>query len=494
MHLPHELVVLVTQNLGRRDLKSARLVSKLWCSCASESLFTTIYVSANKIDLDAFNAITSDPVLSTCVRRLIYDGTVFMLDYTKTAYLDKLRSQIYLIFSGDANRLSDFQGHEIYDWITAIVGKHQPDSEATIEWLGDSKFITQGYEKYHEHALYQHHSLRSGSFVDSLAQGLRKLSLLSSIGVKGEWAVSSDGYPLGSPLSRNWDPLHTYPTCWVWEDASVTVGHYFIIVSALVRAQRKLQDFSIASWIPPEVFNRSDSSKPSILGLDVVAFAGLESLDLSFASWSSPDRILDASSSATNHWVPETPEKCPNIDGLRIMLSSMTQLKALYLCLPADRSYECHQVFPEETIWTQLEILKLIFLSSKATDLLDLLTFQIPKLQDLRIDFINLSDDIWEGVIECLKQYSKLSEFQTQLLRPNDGYACQCHDHEHEYQHYHECQMSWEKEVSRYVVHGGRHPSLMPGQPDSAAEDFAKDLKPFLRCCGSSQSARIADA
>ena len=355
------------QSLGHRDLKSARLVSKLWCSWASGSLFTTIYVSANKVDLDAFTAITNDPLLSTCVRRLVYDGSEFMLNYSKIEYLEALRSQTSSIFFQHKNRLSEYQDQEFCD---LIIG-HRPEFEAAKQRLGDSKLVTEGYKRYHEHAIYQHDSLRSGSFVNGLAQGLRKLSLLNTIKVRSYWPLQCDiDRGFGSLLARKWDPVHAYPAPWVWEKDPVTfadakpsgIEHYFIIVSALVRAQRKVRNLSIRD-IPPEIFNRSDHSKPSVLGLDIVAFAGLEMLILSLASWCAGDSHQN------------TPEICPNIDGLRIMLSSMTRLKTLYLCLPDDDFYKYDQVFPNDTIWTQLETLELYGLSSKATDLLDLLTF-----------------------------------------------------------------------------------------------------------------------
>ena len=484
MHLPNELVVLVAEYLDGSDLKSARLASKLWCSCASEFLFKKIYVSANKIDLDTFNAITNHPFLSKCVRCLVYDGSEFNLDYSKVAYLDQLRSQTSTIFSRNMNRLSDYQDKEICDWVTAVVGEHQYDSEATIERLRDSKFITQGYEKYHEHAVYQHHSLRSGSFADSLTQGLRKLPLLKTIYVENDWTVYPKGYPLGSPLSRNWDPLHAYPTRWAWEETSVTLGypkpnaieHYFILVSALVRAQRKVHNLALPN-IPPEVFNRADHSKPSVISLDVVAFSGLEMLDLDLSSWYYDDRE------------PVYSEICPNIDGLRVMLSSMTRLQILFLCLQFGFSYEYDQVFSKDTIWTQLKSLHLRCLSSKATDLVDLLTFQTPELQQLDLGYLLLLDGTWEGVIECFKQYSKLSTFHTrpQTLFREDGTTLQRHSYE-------PYDFVCPSRVSRYILDGGHHPCLKPGQPDSAAEDFAKDLKPLLRCCRSSQPARIAHA
>ena len=507
MHLPHELVVLVTQYLGRRDLKSARLVSKLWCSCASESLFTTIHVSANKVDLDAFNAITSDPFLSKCVRRLVYDGTEFMPDLSKTEYFDRLLYQASSKFYRGQIQLSDCSDGEFCDLIIARVGRHRPDFEAAKQQVGDSNFITEGYKKYHEHAVYQQDSLRSGSFVNGLAQGLRKLSLLDTIHVPSRWPKPWQiDQGVGSLLARKWNPLHVYPQSWVRDRDPVSfacaepngIGHYFIIVSALVRAQRKIRNLAIFHYIPPEIFNRSDHSKPSVLSLDVVAFEGLEKLVLYLASWCH----------GSSHQV--APERCPNIDGLRMMLSSMTRLKTLDLYLPSNGFDEHAQVFPKDTIWTQLETISLFGLSAKATDLVDLLTFQMPKLQHLTIKLIALSDGIWEGVFECLKQYSKLSRFiinsfdcldDYRPLYRSDGktFDCQRHDHGHDHESLDEHEKEMHRrsllgEITLYVVHGGRHPCLMPDQPDSAAEDFAKDLKPFLRCCGSSQSTWIADS
>ena len=171
------------------------------------------------------------------------------------------------------------------------------------------------------------------------------------------------------------------------------------------------------------------------------------------------------------------------------MLPSMTRLQVLYLCLPFGASCEFDQVFIKDTIWTHFKTLLLSSLSSKATDLVDLLTFQMPELQRLCLSDLVLLDGTWEGVIECLKQYTELSVFTTcpASLSRKDGTTLQ----RHSYEPYDFVDPS---RVSRYIVDGGHHPCLRPGQPDSTAEDFAKDLKPLLRCCRSSQPARIADA
>ena len=77
---PNELVVAILGYLERSHLKLTRLVCKTWCSYASRFLFDKIYVAPNKIDLEVFEAITQHPILSKCVRRLVYDGSEFLPD------------------------------------------------------------------------------------------------------------------------------------------------------------------------------------------------------------------------------------------------------------------------------------------------------------------------------------------------------------------------------------------------------------------------------
>ncbi|KAL9137549.1 MAG: hypothetical protein Q9175_001235 [Cornicularia normoerica] len=324
MTLPNELDVAIIHSLGSRDLKSARLVSKLWCSYASGFLFQKIYVSPHKVDLEAFEAITQDSVLSKSVRKLVYDGSEFIPNYSKASYLQNLWSQGCSSLCHYDNWYPDSQDPEFCSRVSALVGKDRQGFEATIDRLEDSEFLNEGYKMYTEHAVHQHHLLQSEEFVNILTEGLWKVVLLDSIDVQDRWPMAARAFDKrceGSPLARRWKPDHLCPASWVWKKDPMSyacaksngIGHYWIIVSALVRAQRQVRNLSIDSIsIPPEVFDRTDHTKPSILGLDVVAFAGLESLHLSLASWC--DGCGDE----------ETPEVYPNIDGLWILLSLMT--------------------------------------------------------------------------------------------------------------------------------------------------------------------------
>lgn len=81
---------MIVRILGRPDLKTARLVSLTWSYYASELLFDKIYVAPNKLDFEAFEAISRHKTLSKNVRQLIYDGSGFIFNCTRRRYIQDL--------------------------------------------------------------------------------------------------------------------------------------------------------------------------------------------------------------------------------------------------------------------------------------------------------------------------------------------------------------------------------------------------------------------
>lgn len=67
MHFPDEILLEVIQYLDKANLKKARLISKAWSCCAAQQLFTKIFISPSKLNLEVFKAISQHPLLSTCV-------------------------------------------------------------------------------------------------------------------------------------------------------------------------------------------------------------------------------------------------------------------------------------------------------------------------------------------------------------------------------------------------------------------------------------------
>ena len=60
MSLPNELILDICGYLANPDLKACRFVSKSWSDSASVYLFSKIYISPRKEDIEVFNLITQD--------------------------------------------------------------------------------------------------------------------------------------------------------------------------------------------------------------------------------------------------------------------------------------------------------------------------------------------------------------------------------------------------------------------------------------------------
>lgn len=473
MHIPNEIVLAIVRCLRRSDLKTARLVSKTWCVYASAPLFKKIYVAPNKLDFEAFEAITRHPTLSKCVRRLIYDGAEFIVDCTETQYIAELQDQTkQMLFVDDDEKCPLEDGdRERVAWIQDCGGTGSGTTglqfiDLMLKWDG-TELITQGYRKYREHARYQQHAILSGDFASGLAQGLARLPKLESVTLDSGWPyrvlATLDQHRFGSPLARTWDPFHPCPRSWCdgpdQDDYPDGACHYHIITTALVYAKKQIHEFAVGrgSRLPgihPRVFERNNYTCQGILGLDVTAFQGLKRLYLEFAQFSR---------GAYSNYVND-------IGGLPKLLASMNSLQHLDLVLPMnpDNGAVVHRlddVFPGRGEWKCLEIMSLQGVISGTEELLNLVVFRMPVLRSLEIGEIKLQDGTWEAVIEFLKQTRHLSTFEivphTRLIYNYHGDAKMF-----------ECSF---EDMKNYVEDGGRHPCLKDGQPDSAAYQYLMD-------------------
>ena len=485
-HFPNEMILAIVAHLEFDDLKSARLLSKAWCSCASTFLFTNLSVSPNKEDLEVFEAITQHPQLSKCVRHFWYNGSEFLLHLPKTWYLNQLWRQKSPLYASNQNQAGVKNLHssdsEINSWVQDVVYNNM-SLDVTMATFRKAKFVKDGYRKYHQHAIYQQKCLQDGTFVERLVQGLKQLGFLKAVTLEYNW--DSDDKPFepckGSRLARSWSLFHCRPARWDWElhtyrgcpyKASNGAEHYHILVSALVQAQRRIRAFQTSSdsrcALTPYVFDRdrkTRSAKPLQFHNDnVTAFAGVEELGLRLG--------------ANGH--TENPKLFQNIAGLSAVLGSMDHLKRLELRLPVlmycmSTLYTYDQVFPTNVRWENLEVLKLFQLSIGATDFLLLLLDAMPGLRQLEMGVIILSQGCWEGVFEALKQMHRL-----RVLRIPDGEKLyQRGDREHSVDYFAHGGLC--HQLTTYVMNGTRHPCLPAEQPDSAAREYTRDLDPVLR-------------
>ncbi|KAL9062970.1 MAG: hypothetical protein Q9161_009681 [Pseudevernia consocians] len=435
MHFPSELVLAILKPLTRPDLKSARLVSKIWSLCAAEYLFNVIYISPSKENIDVFEAITQHPVLSKCPRHLEYDGAEFLTNYSVDECIE------------DLERYKDCDIVDIVD---------------------------DGYQEYQEHANYQQAVLESGQFFEILVRGLQPLVSLASVTLQPHWpwnsSTNSRDISRGSPLARSWNRFYPDPCGW-----SFTYGRNgqrgpdgarqcLIISSALARARKQIRKFGLGhsapliGGLPPDVFDRSDHSST---GLDITAFPWLEHFDITLACYT--DIV--------------TPRILNNVHGLQLLLDSMDQLKFLRLRLSSDYDegptlYNYENVFSAAKVWSRLMTLKLEFMSTTATQLLLLLVFQMPEMRHLELGYITLLEGTWHSVIEGLKQSNRLSSFRipyNSVLVHRSGRSFM----------YSSSQFL--EPIEEYMMHGGHHPCIPPNQPHQAARIYRMDIEPSVR-------------
>lgn len=445
MHIPNELVLAIFEYLERSHLKMARLVCKTWSSCASQFLFDQIYVAPNKFDLEVFSEITQHPDLKKCVRRLVYDASVFVSDLTREEYVLSLSKQMRdPVWPGEA----------------------VPESI-------DPQIFNQGYEAYQEHSVYQQRTLQSGDFLETLVLGLSRLNRLASVSLEGDWdwdvRRNIGKLRYGIHLARRWHPFHLGPQKWSWRSGESDIAdvldgrrHYWIITTALFRAQRQIDEFAVGrGYLPgisPEAFARKNRTQLNLLGLDIAALSGVKRLHLHIASCEDPS----------------APVYCDNTQGLVKLLDSMRSLECLSLRLSDNLAYEpvsqynYNQVFPKATTWNKLENLRLENFASSATDLLRLFLIQMPGLNNITIGDTQLLEGCWESVIECLRHFKQFTTFRINVRAELYHHGEEVFDFDH-------------KDIEKYITEGGRHPCLSDHQPASASEAYMLRIDSSLR-------------
>lgn len=502
MHFPNELVLLIIQSSEGQGLKSARLVSKTWCSYASIFLFKRIYVAPNKLDLQVFNIITQHPIFSKHIRELVYDDAEFMPHLEKEGYIRGLRKQTIQMFDEGKSTLQG-PDPQINEWASDVARTDLSFVDLVAKWE-HRDLICAGYRKYQVHSVYQKRKLRGGDYYRSLVEGLSRLEFLESVTLGGGWPIPVLTSPCehhhGTPLARGWNRFHCLPHArsWqpVWEydmNLSGRLRPHQTINTALVGAQIHMGEFTIgrncvhgmkypetireinaarsdplSSRTSPEISEINDPIRPSALSYDTAAFSGPARLHLRLGS-------CDEGASALHH--------CDNIAGLEKLLSSMhvlrrpdlnssstldhhpsryldNRLASAYHNQHHPSLYMGYQIYPSAMTYESLTEVTLHNFASSATNLLCVLLLQMPNLKHVELGPTRLLQGSWESVIECLRQFNHFTSFQ---------YRGEC---------IHGCDNS---EINDYIMHGGRHPCLLDEQPTHASEAYMLEIDRPLR-------------
>ena len=226
-----------------------------------------------------------------------------------------------------------------------------------------------------------------------------------------DWAVSLQlpRHRLGSPLVRAWNPLHAPPQCWYWGDPRFQKGcssgylEFWTFTVALSTTEKHIRTFKLESGVAPVAFDVKHIAAERKLLHGIEAFSGLQELKLTLAGYDD--------------------EPCPgrydNLDGLRLLLDYMKQLRRFEIYLPGDYEnnppgpfFEYEQISPEDGRWPDLTTFIVRNFAIGTRETVDLLMTRMPSLRHLRFENIELLDGTWESVIEVMKYGTDLSSFE----------------------------------------------------------------------------------
>ena len=475
------------QYLTNSDLKNARLVSKQWSGCASEFLFTKLFVSPHSLNLEGFVTIARDSRLSKCVKELEYDAVHFSPYITISQYFEILWRQTGTITSAKEFGLKKFDP-EIHCYVAFLndleKNPNKSDEIMTKAWAECRRFafVQWGYWKWMEEARFEKGCTEQKSYQKALISGLKNLTRLRTVKLRGKWPSSAKFGGQGSRLARTWNPLHAQPGglivgagLKVVKPAEDFRDLTFALSEARVTGVRNL--FIECAIPPPTAFRHGLDQKRGFMAAWMSVYARLENLKLSVPE-SCADPLVD---------------EYVNVHKVRRMLGSLTTLKRLELELPDDHVndtvcyYPYEMVFPKNGHWPELTAFTVRHLAISTKDLVTLFIKKMPNLRHLAFGSIHLRDGTWKGIVEYLRILHRLSSFS---IAP-DSVLLDSYDHR-----FLSCYMDNIHSVMDYVVdrqddRSLKHPSLLPDEPAHCSLEYMQDVS---RLCGYHENDGIQEA
>ena len=483
MNLPSELILESLWYLRNVDLKSARLVCKLWSGCASEHLFAKLFISPHELNLQIFAAVAQDPMLSRYVKKVEYDAIHFSSQVTISQYLEVLWRQTPEVTSA-AEDDSEHPDPEISQFITICRGlselrdvseAHSPGTQDMLAeaWMQccDFAFVQEGYRKWMDQAAYEKKCSEGNDLLEQLVYGIKQFGRLETVKMSNEWSSEGNLGRLGSPLARSWLPFHAHPGSWAFNASqplkqSRACQAFWTLPFALSKAGKiRVPTLSIESSLPVAAFIVTVGGEKTHMDYGIAAYGRLENLRLTLAEFPNERmiRIFE------------------NLPELHRMLESMTVLKRFHLDLPHDYGHEPKvfftyaMAFPENGYWPQLTTFAVRNLAIGTKDLITLLNTKMPSLRYLAFSNMHLLDGQWEGIIEYLRVAKRLSTFKIVgsllLYHGNRNYLLE---------RFNADRAAFLYSIGKYVVKWYwprlRHPSVFGRQPAQVSLDYLHEV------------------
>lgn len=493
LYLPPELKVAVLTQLEKRDLKTIRLVSKEWSAVATKLLFDRVYVSCRRQDMEVFRDITSHPVISTCVRELVHDVSLFQRYMSFKDYVDRISLDVRSMkkFSRSDAPLdsADAQMNEFYRYCE----RRSIISERLYNRDRKDTFLVEGHQKYRDLSAFEWRYSESGGFVDDLCRGLASLeNLRSVVHSRSFWDYALydnhffkmpnpknlHGTSSGSPLGRVWNPFHLRPEGWRrlsdWEDGRSQISARFhMLTRAICATGKKISSLQISDSPNEGGLPLSTLTTPSLTCSDLrhllTAYSGLRSPDLmtAYTGLRSLDVLITSDEPDHGHAFTVLSELMDQACGLRGLSLHFQKSNSR----PLLGKFRYDEVFPGLSRWPELTELSLSGLAIGGRDLM-LLLIGHARLRRLVLWDIDLLDGTWEAVVEGMRRLPRLTELTLQnalthcggaVFRPDsDGYTDRV----------------LLGRIESYIAIGGRHPCLTPEEDSYTATRWYDDMMP----------------
>ena len=197
----------------------------------------------------------------------------------------------------------------------------------------------------------------------------------------------------------------------------------------------------------------------------VIAFRRLEVLNLQITPC---DYQLDEhGSSHALGFLPQMLEQLTSLTSLKLILETLERQQERVALLPPDLDDSClsySQVFPGRGRWPQLKWFYLRGLAIDGFGLWILVSGQMPQLQRLWLNRIDLLSGRWESIVEAMRREHpwELFSLQGQFRHQNREWWPCTRDKESQ-------ETLILDELMYYVSGGSRHPSLPPEWHDCQA-------------------------
>ena len=505
---------MIFEYFSGKNLKTCRFVSKMWYDCVALTgriTIDTLYLSPREKDMEVFDAITHDSYLRRNIKHLVFDAAQFV-KRSKDRYFESLCRQL-----ADEHQRGQHSSNPGFQHLESLMLTPNPcDHEDFFQKCCNDPLFLEGFAQYH-HLVEEQRNICSQSWFDRASHGLQRMVHLESVALRNTWDMLFFANPAfisgrevddveaqkrdldaalvllekkgntsqgRSPVARSWPPTALLPMARVdpWDDPKPTKSHYrrgglsdgslellklFEVLK--VTRQQPSEMLLLSDWdgngIPPIVFDigwTSSDCFPTICGR-------LQILDIQLA-----------------------PGDIRSLHGLQCLLQNTPALGRLSLKLPYSTEYamdvfDYSHVFPG-TGWRHptLSSVNIAGLSATYRELAALLFVHIPQLEFLQLSYVDLADGKWEDFIEGLRNCDKLRNCQIKepLTYPDRWYYWNVYtdwttgpvD-------------TWESEghyrflaaLSQYINEGGRHPSLVDGEPNKASAKYMIKLDKTLR-------------